>query len=221
MNEDAAQGADVNGLDKVTREKLSRLGAAREADVNGLEDMNREQLSRLRAAAIGAARDAGAGDEAEDIAASVFLKLAIYGKPVDDLGAFVRKVARNEAIDRHRRTQNLPERGSFPLSDPRGGGPGYPVQHQVPSPSLQPRQRAALVQLLSLLTPSEQALILGQAQGRTIEQLAEMHDYTPQSVRTKLSAARKKLRARVPDFRNFLDGDAGLQPPDADVSTPW
>ena len=91
----------------------------------------------------------------------------------------------------------------MPASDPQLGERAYPEHLHEPSPSAVARRQLQVSQVLAVLTPSEQKLLLGKAAGHSIRELAAEYGYTEGTVRTKISNAYKKLRAAFPIAEDF------------------
>ena len=66
-----------------------------------------------------------------------------------------------------------------------------------------PRASRNRLQTETLLTAIEQQLLVGAAAGLSAQELADRYGYTVASVRTKISAARRKIRKAFPERANF------------------
>lgn len=161
-----------------------------------------KQIDALRKSARWAAIKAGASpawvdDIADEAIARYFVKAESVEKPL----AWIRLVARNLAIDAHDRDPvGWDDLG---VSDPGRGERPYPTYFRVPSPSVVVRQRGQVDEVLAVLTPIERELLVATAAGIPASELAQRYGYTVASVRTKISAARKKIREAFPDVADF------------------
>jgi DNA-directed RNA polymerase specialized sigma24 family protein len=165
--------------------------------------MQSTEIDALRKSARRAAVKAGAPDSwADDIADEAVARYFLTAEEIEKPTPWVRRVARNLAIDAHRREPSQGW-GDMPLSAPAPGQRPYPPYFQEPSPSLVVRQRGQVEEVLEVLTPIEQKLLVGAAAGLSAQELADRYGYTVASVRTKISAARKKIRDAFPNRTNF------------------
>ena len=161
------------------------------------------EFAELRRAARGSASNAGAQDLwVDEIADEAMARLCLCDPPPDSPKAWVRRVARNLATDAFR--AGPPKGwGDLPLTNPDQGQNHYPPDLQNPSPSAPVRRRLQVEAILAVLTPIEQKLLVGAAAGLSTRELAAEHGYTEGSVRTKISAAYRKLRQEFPDRDDF------------------
>lgn len=157
-----------------------------------------DEFEDLRALAEQVARAQGAGMWAEDIAASSMERYWEHKDEVRNARAWVRRTARNLAIDRARRDPDagwarLPGEGTLAHAP-------LPRQLQGRGPSGSLAARDQLHRALDVLDDIERELLVGQNEGYGLRELAERLGYTEASVRTKLSVARRKIRDAFPDL---------------------
>lgn len=166
--------------------------------------MEHAELDELRRSARRAAGKAGAPPAwVDDIGDEAVARYFAHADAVDKPIAWIRRAARNLAIDAHRREPPKGWADDIGLSDPGPGQRPYPTHFRAPSPSLVVRRRGQVDEVLAILTPIERELLVATAAGIDANELAERYGYTPASVRTKISAARKKIRDAFPDHENF------------------
>ena len=174
------------------------------------EDVEREQ-SRLRNFIRKRVLDEG---EAEDILQEVFYELVqAYRlmKPVEQVGAWLFRVARNRIIDRFRKRK--PETASSIVSGRTDEGEMFPWEDLLPSPDAGPEAAYAREVLMEEIEaaidelPEEQrgVFVAHELEGRTFNELAAS---TGLSVNTLLSRKhyavlhlRRRLRAIYDEFR--------------------
>lgn len=135
---------------------------------------------------------------AEDIASSTMKKYWMHRDEVREPRAWVRRAARNLAIDHARRDPDagwarIPGEGTLAHSP-------LPRQLQTRSPSSLLAARDQLERALEVLNDIERELLVGQNEGYSLQELADRHGYTEPSVRTKLAVARRKIRDAFPDL---------------------
>ena len=165
--------------------------------------MERAELDELRRSARRAALKAGAEDAwADDIADEAVARYFVQSEEIDSPKPWIRRVARNLAIDAHRRA---PSAGfqEMPLSAPGFGQHSYPKHFREPSPSEFVRQRGQVEVVLEVCSAIERNLLVGAAAGMTAQELADRYGYTTRSVTVKISAARKKIREAFPNREDF------------------
>jgi RNA polymerase sigma factor (sigma-70 family) len=112
-------------------------------------------------------------------------------------------VARNLAIDLNRRHPD-DMRTSLPLSSPDGNGGRVWQPHEAAiSPSLRPRQRAHLDEVLTVLTLREQQILLAaEEDGYTAAEIAVRLGISPDSVYKTIWRARQKIKRAFPEPRS-------------------
>ncbi len=154
-------------------------------------------FEEVREIAMAVARAQGAGVWAEDIASETLKKLWSRQGEVSDVRAWVRRAARNAAIDHYRRQ---PHAGwtTLPSPDLVDGEPAYPPELRARSVSEEAGVRDKLERVLAVLDDVERDLLLQQAAGYSTRELADAHGFTEGSVRVKLSVARRKIRNAFP-----------------------
>jgi RNA polymerase sigma factor (sigma-70 family) len=165
--------------------------------------MEQPEVDELRRSARRAARKAGAEDAwADDIADEAVARYFVESDRIDSPKPWIRRVARNLAIDAHRRA---PAAGfqEMPLSAPGFGQRPYPIRFREPSPSEFVRQRGQVEVVLEVCSVIERKLLVGAAAGMTARELADRYGYTTRSVTVKISAARKKIREAFPNREDF------------------
>ena len=153
--------------------------------------------------AFRAARKAGATEDlARDCADEAIARLLAQESPPPNPVAWLRRTARNLAIDGYR-GQPAQGWGDLPRSMPVPGAPPFPKA--LRERSLSGPARAAIdlervgQALRELLTRTELLLLMGAVEGASAKDLAEQHGFTPGTVRTTIHNARKKIRAAFPD----------------------
>ena len=174
------------------------------------EDVEREQ-SRLRSFIRKRVLDEG---EAEDILQEVFFELVqAYRlmKPVEQVGAWLFRVARNRIIDRFRKRK--PEVASGVVSTGNQDGEMFPWEEMLPSPDAGPEAAYAREVLMDEIEsaidelPEEQreVFVAHELEGRSFN---EMSQSTGLSVNTLLSRKhyavlylRRRLRSIYDEFR--------------------
>ena len=174
------------------------------------EDVEREQ-SRLRSFIRKRVLDEG---EAEDILQEVFFELVqAYRlmKPVEQVGAWLFRVARNRIIDRFRKRK--PEVASGVVSTGNQDGEMFPWEEMLPSPDAGPEAAYAREVLMGEIEaaidelPEEQreVFVAHELEGRTFNEIAAS---TGLSVNTLLSRKhyavlylRRRLRSIYDEFR--------------------
>ena len=174
------------------------------------EDVEREQ-SRLRSFIRKRVLDEG---EAEDILQEVFFELVqAYRlmKPVEQVGAWLFRVARNRIIDRFRKRK--PEVASGVVSTGNQDGEMFPWEEMLPSPDAGPEAAYAREVLMDEIEsaidelPEEQreVFVAHELEGRTFNEIAAS---TGLSVNTLLSRKhyavlylRRRLRSIYDEFR--------------------
>jgi DNA-directed RNA polymerase specialized sigma24 family protein len=169
----------------------------------GQVDFISSEFVDMRKAARSSASSAGAENLwVDEIADEAMARLFLQDPPPNNPKGWVRRVARNLATDAFR--AGPPNGwGDMPLSNPGEGQAHYPSHLRNPSPSARVRRRLQVDQVLAVLTPIEQQLLVGAAAGLSTKDLATEHGYTEGSVRTKISAAYRKLRTEFPDRADF------------------
>jgi RNA polymerase sigma factor (sigma-70 family) len=174
------------------------------------EDVEREQ-SRLRNFIRNRVLDEG---EAEDILQEVFYELVqAYRlmKPVEQVGAWLFRVARNRIIDRFRKRKAAPANSIDPTGNEEGEM--FPWEEMLPSPEVGPEAAYAREVLLDEIEaaidelPEEQreVFVAHELEGKSFN---EMPQSTGLSVNTLLSRKhyavlhlRRRLRAIYDDFK--------------------
>jgi RNA polymerase sigma-70 factor, ECF subfamily len=122
-----------------------------------------------------------AEDMAQEALARAFVNLGLLPEPPRDPRAWLFRVASNQWLNRIRQTRELPA----------GSGPGIPELE----PSAEPRAtREAAGTLLAQLPPRERvALVLKEAFGLSLEEIAEALSSTTGAIKAALHRGRAKL----------------------------
>lgn len=166
-------------------------------------DVTPSEFASLRSAARASVRKAGATDLwVDEIADEALSRLLVQDPPPEKPRAWVRHVAKNLTIDARRRDP-AGGWGDMPLTNPGLGERPYPEHLWNASLTGQARDRLHVEEVLAVLTESEQKLLVGAAAGMSTKELAERYGYTPGSVRTMISNARKRIRKAFPDRADF------------------
>lgn len=151
------------------------------ADCQALFATHREGLLRYLTRAIGHA------DTAQDLTQEVFLRMssAILPPSSEPRRAWVFRIARNLAIDHHRRQQH---RRTEPISDTFLAASVAGTAHTA----------AIVNQALSRLEPeARDVFLMREVSGLSYAEIAAACDLTPDAVRSRIHRARLELRAQL------------------------
>lgn len=144
---------------------------------------------QLRQRSIAAARSCGLdADEAEDVAQDTLLKLWTLRRDVDEgcnVEALVAVVARNMAIDRHRRRHTVPM-DDRPVTDDRNARPDTLLE-------IADNERWLSSRMQTLPATEYQVLHLRQVERKTDSEIAAILGIGAGSVPTLLFRARRRL----------------------------
>lgn len=166
----------------------------------GANDAEAERRELHALAARAAMRQGASHDDAVFIADQVYERFVFARSAIRDPRRWVPRVARNLAIDMNRRDPD-DRRTDLPLSSPNGKGGRVWQPHEAEiSPSLRPRHRAHLGEVLALLTRREQQVLLAaEEDGYTAAEIAVRLGISPDSVSKIIYRARQKIKRRFPD----------------------
>lgn len=151
------------------------------ADCQALFATHRGGLLRYLTRAVGHA------DTAQDLTQEVFLRMSTAALPTnsEQHRAWIFRIARNLAIDHHRRQLH---RRTEPISDTFLGGTGVGTAHTA----------AVVNQALSRLEPlARDVFLMREVSGLSYAEIAEACDLTPDGVRSRIHRARLELRAQL------------------------
>jgi RNA polymerase sigma-70 factor, ECF subfamily len=163
-----------------------------------VESAFREHHARVLRAAY---RVTGSMADAEDVAQTVFLRLASRPKleRIDNLGSYLHRAAVNAAVDVVRKRETLP---SVPLDGPEEGprGPVLVSPKREPDPDMHRWLRQALVRLHPR---TAEMFVLRYLEGYDNREIARMMQTQAAVVSVTLFRARARLQK---DYRAFMRG---------------
>lgn len=164
-------------------------------------EISPEEHRRLRGIAVWTARRYVHPDLADDVAAEVLVRLRA-AEPIAHRAAWVRQVARNQAINRGKK-EHLDRQAILPASDPgaaedQDGPPPAGARPELGHARLsdQVADRQLVDQVLAVLSPTEELIMRAALlEGIKPAEIAEGLGYAnAHVVRTKISAAKRKVR---------------------------